>query len=149
MGKIKTDTQKRLKPKKQRLANKTIVLIKIGAACVLLLGCALFFFANMKLFWTDFISWRFAFPVLFFAGLAWICVYIINLAGHIDDKDLHHADRLDWLYKLVFFLTVTALVVRSILGNLFVPGPIVIICILSGVITLFIPKIVDNNNDEF
>jgi len=149
MGKIKTDTKKRLQPKKQRLSNKTIVMMKIAAACVLLLGGALFFFSNMRLFWNDFLSWRFAFPIVFFVGLIWICAYIVNLAGHIDDKNLHHADRFDWLYKIVFTITVLAIILRGVLGQLFADPIIAIICIISGLLALFTPKIIDNNNDEF
>jgi len=153
MGKIKTNTQKRLEPKKQKVTNKTIVLIKIGTACLLLLGCSLFFFANMSLFWDDlksFISVVFFFPIVFFVGLLWICIYIVNLAGHIDDKDLHHADRYDWLYKIVFITTVMSMVCRSfIFYGLNVPAVITTICVISGLITLFTPKIMDNNNDEF
>ena len=149
MGKIKTDIQKRLKPKKQLLGNKTIVLIKITTACILLLGCALFFFLNMQMFLDDFLSIRFAFPIVFFAGLIWVCIYIVNLAGHIDDKNLHHADRFDWLYKIVFILTVLSIVVRSILKDFGANWPIIVICIVSGILTLITPRIVDNNNNEF
>jgi hypothetical protein len=149
MGKIKTDTQKRLKPKKRLLSNRSIVFIKIATACILLLGCALFFFSNMQLFWSDLTSWVFAFPIVFFTGLIWICAYIVHLAGKIDDKNLHHADRFDWLYKLVFTITVVAIVVRTVFIYLFPPWPIVAICIISGVMALLTPRIVDNNNDEF
>jgi len=148
MGKIKTNTHKRLQPKKQLLGNKAIVFIKIATACVLLLGCALFFFTSMSLFLSDFLSWRFAFPVVFFAGLIWICIYIVNLAGHIDKKTLYNADRFHWLYKIVFTITVLAIVLRT-LFILRIPWPIVIICLISGVFTLFTPRIIDNNNDEF
>jgi len=148
MAKIKTDTQKRLKPKKQLLSNKTIVMIKISAACLLFLGCALFFFIDMKLFLDDFLSVRFAFPVVFFAGLIWVCIHIVNLGGHMDKKTLYHADRFDWLYRLVFIVTVTATVVRSFL-TLRIPWVIIVICIISGLMTLLTPRIVDNNNDEF
>ena len=148
MAKIKTDTQKRLNPKKQIFSNKTIVLIKIATACILLLGCSLFFFANLNLFWSDLKKFN-PFPVVFFAGLLWTCIYVVNLAGHIDNKDIHHADRYDWLYKIVFTVTVMSVVLRTFLGSLNVPPAITIICIISGVMTLLTPKLLDNNNDEF
>jgi len=103
----------------------------------------------MKLFWDDLRSVVFAFPIVFFVGLIWICIYIVHLAGHIDDKNLHHADRFDWLYRIVFSVTVIAIVVRTVFIQIFPPWPIVTICIISGVLALITPKIVDNNNDEF
>jgi len=149
MAKIKTNTQKLLRPKRQFFTNKTIVLMKITAACILLLGCSLFFFANMPLFWSD-LKKLSPFPAIFFLGLGWICVYIVNLAGHIDDKNLQHADRYDWLYKIIFTTTVMSLVFRSfVFASLSVPPAITTICIISGILTLLTPKILDYNNDEF
>lgn len=149
MAKIKLDREKRLRPKKPLLDNKTIVIIKIATACILLLGCSLFFFSDMGLFWDDLMRLS-PFPVVFFAGLVWICLYIVNLAGHIDDQDLYHADRHDLIYKIVFIVTVMSMVFRCfVFASLAVPREITIICIVSGIITMFTPKIVDNNNEEF
>jgi len=151
MAKIKTNTHKRLRPKKRLFDNKTIVIIKIVTACVLLLGCSLFFFSNLKLFGDDFSKfWIRPFPIIFFAGLIWICVYIVNLAGKIDSKDLHHADRFDWLYRLVFIITILSMIFRTfVFANLSMPWEIITLCAISGVATLCTPRIVDNNNDEF
>ena len=149
MAKINLKVQKRLQPKEQLLSNKSIVMVKITAACILLLGCSMFFFANMQLFWSD-LKRISPFPFVFFGGLIWIAIYIVNLAGHIDDNELHHADRRDLLYKVVFVLTVLSMVFRSfVFKDLAVHPEITIICIISGVITLATPRILDNNNDEF
>lgn len=103
----------------------------------------------MELFWDDIKKFN-PFPIVFFAGLIWVCIYIVNLAGHIDDKDLHHSDKYDWLYKIVFITTVMSMVFRSfVFYSLNVPPAITTICIISGIITLLTPKIMDNNNDEF
>ena len=163
MAKLKTDAHKRLQPKKALLSNKAIVFVKIAAACLLLLGGAMFFFVyitpfaadatsagkNATLFEEDLKNFS-PFPIVFLAGLIWICIYVVNLAGHIDDRDLYLADRHDMLYKVVFIVTVMSMVFRCfIFSNLKVPEPIAAICIISGVITMFTPKIVDNNNEEF
>jgi len=157
MAKINLNRQRRLQPKEPLFSNKTIVLIKIAAACLLLLGGSLFFFTyitpsqegKLTLFEEDLQSLN-PFPLVFLAGLVWVIIYVINLAGHIDDQDLHLADRHDLLYKIVFIVTVMSMVFRCfVFSNLNVPEAITAICLLSGVITLFTPKIVDNNNEEF
>ena len=154
MGKqkeIDTNTKSRLKPKKRLFSNKTIVIIKIVAACILFFACCLFFFGNMKSFGEDLKNFN-PFPIIFFVGIIWICIYISNLVGKIEDKNLYLADRFDWLYKLVFTITILSMIVRSfffIKPYLAVPTEIIILCIISGVLTLLTPKIVDNNNEEF
>jgi tryptophan-rich sensory protein len=157
MAKIKTDVTKRLEPKQPLFSNKTIVLIKIAAACLLLLGGSLFFFSYLApaaegkptLFEEDLQNLN-PFPLVFLAGLVWVVIYVINLAGHMDDKDLYNADRYDLLYKIVFIVTVMSMVFRCfVFSNLNVPEAITIICLLSGIITMFTPKIVDYNNEEF
>ena len=149
-SKIKTDAHKRLKPKKRLLSNKAIVIVKLVAATLLFFACSLFFFDNIDMFLDDIINFN-PFPVLFFAGLLWISGYIINLVIKIEDKNLHLADRLDWLYKIIFIVTIMAILVRSFffIQPLSVPIEIVVICILSGIMTLLTPRIVDNNNEEF
>lgn len=163
MSKLRIDVHKRLQPKKPLLGNKAIVIIKIVAACLLLLGGSMFFFVyitpfendpaavvkSLTLFEEDLKNFS-PFPIVFLAGLVWICIYVVNLAGHIDDKDLYLADKYDMLYKVVFIVTVMSMVFRCfVFSNLKVPEPIAAICIISGVITMFTPKIVDNNNEEF
>ena len=154
MGKnkeIDTNTKKRLQPKARFFSNKTIVIIKIIAACILFFACCLFFFGNMEMFADDLKNFN-PFPIIFFAGIIWVCIYISNLVGKIEDKNLYLADRFDWLYKLVFTITILSMVVRSFLfaePYLAVQTEIVILCIISGILTLMTPKIVDNNNEEF
>ena len=154
MGKrqqIKTDAHKRLRPKKRLVGNKAIVIIKISTACLLFFACCLFFFENTGMFLRDLKNFS-PFPIVFFAGLAWVCGYIANLVGKIEDRNLYLADRFDWLYKIIFTITILATVVRSFLfakPYLNVPTVIVTLFVVSGIITLLTPKIIDNNNEEF
>jgi hypothetical protein len=136
------------KPKKQIYSSKSIVIMKLIAALLLFFGCCLFFFQNTSMFWTD-IKNLCPFPFIFFAGIAWICIYIANLTGHFESRDLYLADRYDWLYKTVFTITILAMIMRSMFYSLSVPPVIIIICAVSGLMTLATPKIVDNTNDEF
>ena len=157
---INTNTKKRLRPKKRLLGNKTIVIIKIASACVLFFACALFFFNNIELFVDDLRAFN-PFPVIFFAGLVFVIVYIVNLTIKIEDNNLYLADRLNWLYKAVFTITILAMIVRILFAeelyrsmlNLTLSFNIltfaVALCVASGVVTLLTPKIVDNDNDEF
>jgi len=151
MSKLKNDTHKRTKPKKRLLSNKTIVAVKVVTACVLFFACALFFFGNISLFVGDFKSFN-PFPLVFFAGLIWVCVYIANLLSKIEDKNLYLADRHDWLYKLIFTVTILSVIIRSFIFEqpyLSVPTFIVSLFIISGILTLLTPNIIDNNNDDF
>jgi len=157
MAKIDTNSYRRLKPKKRRMSNRTTVIVRVVAACLLFFACTLFFFENIDIFWDDLISFS-PFPIIFFSGIIWIVAYIINLITKIENKDLHHADRFDWLYKLVFTIVVLAMVLRSFLFTLTVlsvttfPEILIsapIIAIISGVITLLTPRIIDNANEDF
>jgi ABC-type antimicrobial peptide transport system permease subunit len=138
------------KQRKRLLSNRVIVILKIVASGLLLFSGLLFFFSDPMLFLNDLKKWN-LFPIVFILGLIWVCVYITNLVAHLESKKLYLADRLDWLYRLVFCFTVVSLIIRSIFAEpyLTVPVPIVAICIISGIMTLAIPKIVDNDNDEF
>ena len=95
-------------------------------------------------------------PILFFAGIVFVCFYITMLVFNLEAKTVQKADRYDLAYKVVFSLTLMLLVVRSFLGdfmgegtNLNVPIPIIVIAIVSGIVTWATPKIKDNNNPEF
>lgn len=151
MARIKTDAHKRLVPKKRILSNKTIVLIKIATASILFFACSLFFFQNLDLFEKDFKAFA-PFPFVFFAGIIWICAYIANLVGHMEDKNLHLADRFDWLYKVVSTIVIVAIIVRCFFFEkpyLSVPVIIITLCVISAAMTFLTPKIIDNDNDEF
>ena len=91
------------------------------------------------------------FPIVFFAGIILICLYIANLVGHIESKELYKADRYDLWYRIVFTITLLSLVIRSFFAPpyLNVPIPIVCLAVASGLITWLTPKIVDNDNNEF
>jgi hypothetical protein len=151
MGKkLDVNTEKRLRPQKRLLGNKSIVVIKIATAALLFFACCLFFFQYMDLFWSDLKNWI-PFPIVFFAGLIWVCIYIGNLVAHIESRNLYLSDRYDWLYKIVFTVIILSMVVRSFFAKpyLQVPEMIIVLCIISGIITYLTPKIVDNSNDDF
>ena len=147
---INTNTKDRLRPQKRLFSNKAIVVIKIAAACILFFACCLFFFENTTMFYNDILSFN-PFPLVFFIGIFWVSFFIINLVSKIEDKNLYLADRLDWLYKVIFIITILSMVVRSMLEKpyLNVPIEIIVLGIISGVLTLITPKIVDNDNQEF
>jgi len=103
------------------------------------------------MFIADFKKWS-PFPYVFFAGLIWVCIYMANLISKIEDKNLYLADRYEWVYKIVFTVTILAIIVRCFffLKPFFaIPVEIVVLCVVSGVLTLITPKIIDNNNNDF
>jgi membrane-associated HD superfamily phosphohydrolase len=106
----------------------------------------------MKLFGEDFTSWRAFFPVIYFLGIIFICIYIANLVGHIESKKLHRADKLDILYRVVFTIVLLSMIIRiladSELTSRF-PYTVVSVAALSGIIMWATPKITDNDNTEF
>ena len=92
------------------------------------------------------------FPVIFFAGIIFVCVHISILIAKIEDKNLYLADRFDWLYKLIFTITILSMIVRGFVfaqPYLNISTFIVTLCAVSGVVTLLTPRIVDNDNKEF
>lgn len=132
------------------MSNKTIVVIKIVCSGILFFACCLFFFGNAGMFWESLISFN-PFPVIFIAGTLYISFHIANLVGHYDDGKLYLADRHDWIFKVVFVITIVSMLIQCFLFStpLSVPIIITVLCIVSGIMVLFTPKIVDNNNDEF
>lgn len=150
MEKKKTAKKHSKDSKKPLFTNKQIVLIKIGSACLLFFCCCLFFFQSMEMFWNDLKSFN-PFPIIFFAGLIFVCTYISILVGHINSKELFKAERLDLVYRIVFSITLIALVIRSFFAKpyLNVPIHIVVLAVVSGIITWITPRIVDNNNSDF
>ena len=162
----KPEKEVKVKPKKasrknQRIFdNKTIIIIKIAAACVLFFCCCFFFFSHLGMFWRDLTSYWFFFPVLFFAGIIFVCVYISILVGSFEEKSIMHSDRYDIAYRIVFTVTFFILTIRSFLGdfanpsedfgsNLNVPIAIIALAMLSGIVTWLTPKIKDNDSNDF
>ena len=95
-------------------------------------------------------------PILFFAGIIFVCFCITTLVTELENGKLSHADRLDLPYKIIFSLTLIILVVRSFLGDfmgegtmLNVPVAIIVIAIISGLVTWCTPKLIDNDNPDF
>ena len=95
-------------------------------------------------------------PILFFAGLLFVCYYIVTLVSKLEAGDIPQADRLDLPYRIIFSITLIVLVVRSFLGDfmgegtrLNVPISIIILAIISGLVTWLTPKIKDNDNPDF
>ena len=134
------------------ISNKWIVVIKIFAACLLFVCCCYYFFRYLQDIWADITSLnplRWLFVLIFIGGFVFVFVYIAHLVSHIEDKDLYRADRFDILYRIIFASTVLAISLRNFLTDLSVPTVIIIIAIVSGVITIITPRIVDNNNQEF
>ena len=131
-------------------SNKTIAVIKITAACILFFTCCLFFFQSIDMFWNDIKKFS-PFPVIFFAGVIFICIYIGNLVGHIESKELHKADRFDLLYRIIFTITLLSMVIRSFFAKPYLNVPTLIVClaVTIGILTWLAPKIIDNDNTEF
>lgn len=136
------------KKRKPVISTKSIVILKIVAAGLLFFSCSLFFFQHMEMFLEDLMNFN-PFCFLFFAGVIVVCIYGANLAGHIEDDNVYLADRYDWVYKLVVTVLVVSTLLRRFLYNLSVPVIITVLFIFSGLLVLIIPKIVDNNNEEF
>jgi len=95
-------------------------------------------------------------PLLFIAGIAFVCFYIIKLVANIESKTTRSADKYDLAYKIIFSCVLTLLLIRSFFGDfqgegtmLNVPVSIIVIACLSGFITWLTPKIKDNDNREF
>jgi len=140
--------------------NKVIVIINISAACLLFFCCCFFFFQNIGMFWSDLTSYLFFFPVLYFAGVVLVCLYIAVLVGKLESRQLAHADRWDFWYRIVFTVTLIILILRSFLGDFKSAGSllnyhnaasivIIVLAFVSGLVTWLTPKIKDNNNNEF
>lgn len=148
--------------KRRRISNRAIVIMKIISALGLLFSCCLYLFMNVDAFKNDFglnsatplgseqNPWyHLLFPILFILGASFIIYYVGNLIVRIESKQIWKADRLFILYQIVFTCLLLITVWRWFLidlSNAMLPS---IIMIVSGVLNLFIPKIVDNNNADF
>ena len=147
---------------RRRISNKAIVIMKIISALGLLFSCCLYLFMNFAAFKNDFgfnqdlplgsakNPWyHLLFPVLFILGVCFVIYYVGNMIVRVEAKQMWKADRLFILYQIVF----TGLLLITIwrwflvdLSNAMFPS---IVMILSGVLNLCTPKIIDNNNQDF
>lgn len=148
--------------KRRRISNKAIVIMKIISALGLLFSCCLYLFMNFQSFKNDFglnqekplgsagNPWFFLFfPVLFILGFSFVVYYVGNLIVRVEAKQMWKADRLFVVYQIVF----TGLLLITIwrwflldLSNALLPS---VIMVVSGILNLCTPKIVDNNNQDF
>ena len=148
--------------KHRRISNKAIVILKIISALSMLFACCLYLFINFDAFKKDFGLMESAplgseqnpwynllFPILFILAICFIVYYVGNMIVRVEAKQIWKADRLFVLYQIVF----TGLMLITIwrwflvdLTNAMLPS---IIMIIAGIMNLFIPRIVDNNNSDF
>ena len=148
--------------KQRRISNKAIVILKIISALGLLFACCLYLFMNFGAFKRDFgldqsaplgssqNPWyNLLFPILFLLSICFVIYYVGNMIVRIESKQIWKADRLFILYQIVF----TGLMLITIwrwflldLTNAMLPS---IVMIVAGIMNLFIPRIIDNNNNDF
>jgi len=147
---------------KRRISNKAIVVLKIISALGLLFACCLYFFVNFNTFKQDLglnsnaplgspqNPWyNLLFPILFLLGLAFVIYYVGNMIVRIESKQVWKADSLFVLYQIVFTGLMLITIWRWFLINLtnaLLPS---IVMIIAGIMNLFIPRIIDNNNNDF
>jgi len=74
------------------------------------------------MFKKDITSYMAFFPVLFFAGIIFVCFYIVMLVSNVEAKTIQRADRYDLIYKIVFTLTLILLITRSFIGDFMCTG---------------------------
>ena len=148
--------------KQRRISNKAIVIMKIISALGLLFSCCLYLFLNFNAFKRD-LGWdktaplgsaanpwyHLVFPVLFMLGCCFIIYYVGNMIIRVEAKQIWKADNMFILYQIVFNGLLLVTIWRWFLLNLsnaMIPS---MIMILSGILNLCTPKIVDNNNQDF
>jgi hypothetical protein len=126
------------------------VVAKLVIACAMLFTSSLFFFQNVNEFWYDLLDIN-PFPVIFFAGIIFVCIYIGFLVSRIEDNALHRADKFDLAYKIIFSLLMIYISIRSffIEPYLEVDAIMISILIFCGVVNWCTPRLVDNDNEEF
>lgn len=148
--------------KQRRISNKAIVIMKIISALGLLFSCCLYLFMNFDSFKQDLglnsaiplgsveNPWyHLIFPVLLMLGFCFIVYYVGNMIIRVEAKQIWKADNFFVLYQIVF----TGLLLITIwrwflldLSNAVFPS---VVMILSGILNLCTPKIIDNNNQDF
>lgn len=147
---------------KRRISNKAIVIMKIISALGLLFSCCLYLFMNFGSFKRDLgldqqaplgsagNPWyHLVFPVLLMLGFSFVIYYVGNMIIRVEAKQIWKADNMFILYQVVF----TGLLLVTIwrwflvdLSNALAPS---IVMIISGILNLCTPKIIDNNNEDF
>ena len=148
--------------KKRRISNKAIVILKIISAMLMLFACCLYLFMNFGAFKRDLglnpdaplgsaqNPWyNLMFPVLFLLSISFVVYYVGNMIIRIETKQIWKADRLFFVYQIVFTGLLLITVWRWFLidlTNALLPS---IVMILVGIINLFIPRIIDNDNVDF
>ena len=108
------------------------------------------------MFLNDITSYMAFAPILFFAGVGFVCFYITVLVFNLESRSAWAADRFDLAYKVVFSLTLILFIMRSFFGDfagegtrLNVRWELIIPAIVCGLANWLIPKIRDNDNTEF
>lgn len=147
---------------RRRISNKTIVILKIVSALGLLFACCLYLFLNFNAFKRDLglnesaplgsatNPWyNLLFPILFILGCCFIIYYVGNMIVRMETKQIWKADQLFLVYQIVF----TGLLLITIwrwfltdLTNAMIPS---IVMLATGIANLFIPRIIDNDNQDF
>ena len=147
---------------KRRISNKAIVIMKIISALGLLFACCLYLFMNSAAFKRDLgldadarlgsagNPWyNLLFPILLMLGISFVVYYVGNMILRVQAKQVWKADRLFILYQMVFTGLLLITIWRWFLldfTNAVFPS---VIMIVSGVLNLCTPKIIDNNNQDF
>jgi len=148
--------------KGRRISNKAIVIMKIISALGLLFSCCLYLFMNFESFKKDLgldaaarlgsaeNPWyHLLFPVLLLLGFSFVIYYVGNMILRVQANQMWKADRLFILYQVVFTGLLLITIWRWFLvdfSNAVFPS---VIMIISGVLNLCTPKIIDNNNQDF
>lgn len=140
---------------KRRISNKAIVIMKIISALGLIFSICLYLFMNFGSFKNDLgfgpegVTYRLVFPILLMLGFSFVVYYVGNMIIRVETKQIWKADNMFILYQIVFNGLLLVTIWRWFLLNLsnaMIPS---IIMILSGILNLCTPKIVDNNNQDF
>ncbi|MBS7401632.1 MAG: hypothetical protein KIG16_03920 [Eubacteriales bacterium] len=140
---------------KRRISNKAIVIMKIISALGLIFSICLYLFMNFGSFKNDLgfgpegVTYRLVFPILLMLGFSFVVYYVGNMIIRVETKQIWKADNMFILYQIVFNGLLLVTIWRWFLLNLsnaMIPS---MIMILSGILNLCTPKIVDNNNQDF
>ena len=140
---------------KRRISNKAIVIMKIISALGLIFSICLYLFMNFGSFKNDLgfgpegVTYRLVFPILLMLGFSFVVYYVGNMIVRVETKQIWKADNMFILYQIVFNGLLLITIWRWFLLNLsnaMIPS---MIMILSGILNLCTPKIVDNNNQDF
>ena len=140
---------------KRLISNKAIVIMKIISALGLIFSICLYLFMNFGSFKNDLgfgpegVTYRLVFPILLMLGFSFVVYYVGNMIIRVETKQIWKADNMFILYQIVFNGLLLVTIWRWFLLNLsnaMIPS---MIMILSGILNLCTPKIVDNNNQDF